>query len=266
MRTFVPIVFLLGWLSVGCHRTDRTQSERTNGNEEAEPDPLVERSRQLAYRLRTAEHRLAEAMPPVTQFHQQSCPDEEIASQTSGAAGRELMLTTHDARYEAHSLLPLTLVQPLETPSDVLTRFFEDSEDGLTSPLARLLRSAEVADAAEREVVELEQRAYKGVFHLTLFKKAHLIRKKNRRRREWTKGVLMGWLVIYDIDASEPVCQVSVTTVNDVEDEPISIRLRPDTQRKLVHELGLQLLEEARRALPSITSVLTLPRTSVSPA
>lgn len=265
----VTIAALISWLGGGCdpvNPTDDPGMDVAEEAEEAEPDSLLEKSRQLAYRLQAAEHRLAETMPAATKFGKQTCPDDAIAKATNTAAARQLALTTHDSRYEAHSLLPLNLVQPLETPSDVLARFFEDSGDGLTPPLARLLRSVEVADTAERAVTALEERSYKGVFHITLFKKAHLIRKKNHRHREWTKGVLAAWLVIYDIDESSPVCQVPVTTVNDVDDEPISIRLRPDTQRKLVRELGVQLREEAERVLPSITKVLTLPALSVPPA
>ena len=78
----------------------------------------------------------------------------------------------------------------------------------------------------------------------------------NKLRREWTQGILQAWLVIYDIDTNESLCQVPVTSVSDVEGEPITIRLRADTQQKLVKELGQGLRTEGVRALGSITQVL----------
>lgn len=226
-------------------------------------DPLLYRSRQVAHRLEAAISRLAEPMPPATQFRTRKCPDSELGAQVSAGAAPMLALDIHDARYEARSLFPLELVAPLKPPPPTLDRYFV--ADPRASALAgsemrrsRLLRSEADASAAERELEAIERQRYKGVFHITLFKKPHLIRKENRRKREWTRGIFEAWLVVYDIDTSESLCQVRVSTLNDVEDEPITIRMRPDTQRKLVRELGQQLYAESVHALGSITRVLRL--------
>lgn len=226
-------------------------------------DPLVLRSRQLALRMQGALARLSEPMPPATRFGEQKCPDQAIEGSSARAT---LTLTTHDARYSARSLLPLRVTRPLESREAAsLNRYFEADQTRLSSPLLRELRSEADAEAVTRAIEQLEQRAFKGVFHIVLFKKPHLIRKQNRRRREWTKGVLQAWLVVYDIDASEPLCQTRVTAVSDVDDEPISIRLRAETQRKLVAELGHQLRREARHALASISQTLTIADVATQP-
>jgi len=227
------------------------------------PDPLVYRSRQVSHRLEAALSRLAEPMPPVTKFGTAACPDTQLETELSAGSAPTLVLDVHDARYEARSLFPLELLAPLDPPQPTLDRYFEadpraSARLGSEARLSRLLRSEEDAIAAEREVSELERQRYKGVFHVTLFKKPHLIRKENRRKREWTRGVFEAWLVVYDIDTSQSLCQVRVSTLSDVEDEPISIRLRPDTQRKLVRELGQQLYAESVPALGSISRVLRL--------
>lgn len=234
-------------------------------------DPLLYRSRQVAHRLEAALSRLAEPMPAVSKFHTTPCPDVELGAQVSGGAGRTLTLGIHDARYEARSLLPLELLAPLDPPAPTLDRYFEvdrraEGLPGSEARLTRLLRSEADARAAEHEVDALERHRYKGVFHITLFKKPHLIRKENRRKREWTRGIFEAWLVVYDIDTSQSLCQVRVSTLNDVEDEPITIRLRPDTQRKLVRELGQQLYAESVQALDSITQVLRLDPPEVAAA
>lgn len=226
-------------------------------------DPLLYRSRQVAHRLEAALSRLAEPMPAASKFHTTACPDVELGAQVNGGAGRTLALGIHDARYGARSLLPLELLAPLDPPAPTLDRYFEvdpraEGLPGAETRLGRMLRSEADARAAEREVDALERHRYKGVFHITLFKKPHLIRKENRRKREWTQGIFQAWLVVYDIDTSESLCQVRVSTLSDVEGEPITIRLRPDTQRKLVRELGQQLYAESVEALSSITQVLRL--------
>lgn len=227
----------------------------------AEPDPLVYRSRALSFRIRSALMRLNEPMPAVTRFGKQACPDPEIALRATGAAARQLVLTTQDSRYEAHSLLPLRLTRELQTdPEGRLHEFFEpDGQQPFSSTLDKLLKSPEHGQAAEQTLSDLEQQAYKGVFHITQYKKPHLIRKKGKRRREWTRGLLRAWLVVYDIDSSEALCQVEIITFSDVSDEPLSIRLRAETQQRLVRELGQQLRSEAALALASVSHTLTLP-------
>ena len=227
----------------------------------ANVDPLVYRSRQVSYRLQAALARLRERMPPVTKFHTTACPDEQLRRQAEPGSERNLVLDIHDARYEARSLLPLELLVPLKTPERTLDRYFEAAPNaaGLQDSetrLGRLLRSDQDAVLAERELRELEQQRYKGIFHITLFKKPHLIRKENKLRREWTQGILQAWLVVYDIDTNESLCQAPVTSVSDVEGEPITIRLRADTQQRLVKELGQGLRSAGARALGSISEVL----------
>ncbi|HEY6726608.1 MAG TPA: hypothetical protein VI197_21385 [Polyangiaceae bacterium] len=234
-------------------------------------DPLLYRSRQVAHRLEAALSRLAEPMPAVSKFHTTPCPDGELSARVTEGAGSTLALGIHDARYEARSLFPLELLAPLEPPAPTLDRYFEvdpraEALPGAATRLGRLLRSEADARAAEHEVDALERYRYKGVFHITLFKKPHLIRKENRRKREWTRGVFEAWLVVYDIDTSQSLCQVRVSTLSDVEGEPITIRLRPDTQRKLVRELGQQLYAESVEALGSITRVLRLDPPEIAPA
>lgn len=234
-------------------------------------DPLLYRSRQVAHRLEAALSRLAEPMPPATKFREARCPDSTLAAQVAQGSTATLVLDVHDARYEARSLFPLELIAPLDPPESTLDRYFEaDSQaeglPGSEARLRRLLRSDADAHAADREVGELERRRYKGVYHVTLFKKPHLIRKENRRKREWTRGIFQAWLVVYDIDTSESLCQVRVSTLSDVEGEPISIRMRPDTQRKLVRELGQQLYAQSVPALRSISQVLQLEAPETTPA
>jgi hypothetical protein len=173
---------------------------------------------------------------------------------------RTLTLAVHDARYQAESLLPLAVTQPLQSRDGArVFGFYEPHPSGLRAPRERLLGSEADATAAEQEVAQLEQRQYKGVFHVTLFKKPHLIRKKNKRSREWTRGVLGTWLGIYAIDTSELLCQVEVISVNNVDEAPIAIRLRADTQQKLVRELTEQVIEKTQHALASVSQVLVLP-------
>jgi len=259
-RALVAILLVLG----GCDRAP-TPEPTLPPEPSAAPaaDPLLYPSRQLSHRLEAALSRLAEPMPAVSRFHATACPDSQLQAQISNGAGPSLALGVHDARYEARSLFPLELLAPLDPPAPTLDRYFEADPSaaglpGSDSRLSRLLRSEADARAAERAVEALERQRYKGVFHITQFKKSHLIRKENRLRREWTRGTLEAWLVVYDIDTSESLCQVHVSTLNDVEGEPITIRLRPDTQRKLVRELGEQLYAESVPALSTITRVLRL--------
>lgn len=259
-RALVAILLMLG----GCDRAPTPDPTLDpNPSAAASDDPLLYPSRQLSHRLEAALSRLAEPMPAVSKFHAAACPDSALQAQIAGGAGPGLVLDVHDARYEARSLFPLELLAPLDPPAPTLDRYFEADPGaaglpGSDSRLTRLLRSESDARAAERAVAELERQRYKGVFHITQFKKSHLIRKENRLRREWTRGMLEAWLVVYDIDTSESLCQVHVSTLNDVEGEPITIRLRPDTQRKLVRELGEQLYTESVEALGTITRVLRL--------
>jgi hypothetical protein len=200
-------------------------------------------------------------MPAVTRFRTQACPDAEIAARAAGAAARKLVLDTQDSRYEARSLMPLRLTRQLQSePERCVQEFFEpDDQQPFAASLDKRLKSLEHGLAAEKMVSELERRTYKGVFHITQFKKPHLIRKKGRHRREWTRGLLRAWLVVYDIDSSDALCQAEVVTLNDVTDEPLSIRLRAETQRRLVRELGQQLRGEAETALAFMSHTLTLP-------
>jgi len=256
----VAILLVLG----GCERASSTKpAPDPEPSAAGGTDPLLYPSRQLSHRLEAALSRLAEPMPAVSKFHTAQCPDSELEAQIKAGAGASLVLGVHDARYEARSLFPLELLAPLDPPAPTLDRYFEADPNaaalaGSDSRLSRLLRSEADAQAAERAVEALERQRYKGVFHITQFKKSHLIRKENRLRREWTQGMLEAWLVVYDIDTSESLCQVRVATLNDVEGEPITIRLRPDTQRKLVRELGEQLYAESVQALGTITRVLRL--------
>ena len=259
-RALVATLLVLG----GCDRAP-TPNPAKDPEPSAAPsaDPLLYPSRQLSHRLEAALSRLAEPMPAVSKFHAAACPDSELQAQIDTGAGASLVLDVHDARYEARSLFPLELLAPLDPPAPTLDRYFEADPSatrlpGSDSRLSRLLRSEADAQAAERAVKTLERQRYKGVFHITQFKKSHLIRKENRLRREWTRGMLEAWLVVYDIDTSESLCQVHLSTLNDVEGEPITIRLRPDTQRKLVRELGEQLYAESVQALGTITRVLRL--------
>ncbi len=199
-------------------------------------------------------------MPPLTRFKPRGCPDQDILARSPEQEERTLSLAVHDARYQAESLLPLAVTERLQSHDGArLLRFYEPEPSALGDPLERLFKSEADANAAEREIAALERRQYKGVFHITLFKKPHLIRKKNKRSREWTRGVLMTWLGIYAIDTSELLCQVEVTSINDVNEAPITIRLRADTQQKLVRELTEQLMEKSQHALTSVSRVLALP-------
>lgn len=260
----LPILAAAALTLAGCDPEGRAPASRRDPEPAARStDPLLYRSRQIAHRLEAALSRLAEPMPAVSKFHTTACPDAELRERISAGASHRLALDIHDARYQARSLMPLELLAPLDPPAPTLDRYFEPDPkaqglSGADTRLSRLLRSEADAQAAEREVDALERQRYKGVFHITLFKKPHLIRKENRRKREWTRGVFEAWLVVYDIDTSQSLCQARVFTSNDVEDEPITIRLRPDTQRKLVRELGQQLYAESIQALGSITQVLRL--------
>lgn len=252
------------WVLGACEPAATTEIPRKPDPAAAQRvDPLLYRSRQVSHRLEAALSRLAEPMPAVTKFQTAACPDTALGAQVAAGSVPTLVLDVHDSRYEARSLLPLELLAPLDPPAPTLDRYFEldPRATGLHGPdarLNRLLRSEADGVAAEREIDGFERRRYKGVFHITQFKKPHLIRKENRRRREWTRGVFEAWLVVYDIDTSESLCQVRVSTLSDVEDEPITIRLRPDTQRKLVRELGQQLYAESTHALGAISRVLRL--------
>lgn len=264
MKQLVQCALVATLLGLGCdHAPTKDPAREPEPSAAPAPDPLLYPSRQLSHRLEAALSRLAEPMPPVSKFQTAACPDGDLEAQVRTGAGPSLVLGVHDARYEARSLFPLELLTPLDPPAPTLDRYFEADPSaaglpGSDSRLSRLLRSEADAQAAERAVVELERQRYKGVFHITQFKKSHLIRKENRLRREWTRGTLEAWLVVYDIDTSESLCQVRVATLNDVEGEPITIRLRPDTQRKLVRELGEQLYAESVQALGTITRVLRL--------
>src|SRR5690606_41574186 len=74
------------------------------------------------------------------------------------------------------TLLPYTtLFRSLQSHDGArLLRFYEPEPSALGDPLERLFKSEADANAAEREIAALERRQYKGVFHITLFKKPHL--------------------------------------------------------------------------------------------
>ena len=244
----------------GCDQSPHHAQPAEPAAESAAEDALVYTSRQLSLRAGAALARLQEPMPPLTRFKVESCPDQVLLADSPNLPERTLTLAVHDARYQAESLLPLAVTDPLQTRDDArLLGFYEPSQAELANPFERLLKSEADAKAAEQEVARLEQRQYKGVFHITLFKKPHLIRKKNKRRREWTRGVLRAWLAIYAIDTSKLLCQVEVISITDVGDAPITIRLRADTKQRLVRELTEELREKSQQALGSISKVLVLP-------
>jgi hypothetical protein len=222
------------------------------------------RSRQVAFRMQSALTRLEEPMPAPATFKKVHCPDAAIRSQTAGAEPL-LSLSFADSRYEARSPLPLSLTAPLESDEAAqVSRFFE-ARANAGSFMTSLLRSEAHAVAAQRAVEHLEQRQYKGVFHILRFVKAQLIRKKNKLRREWTRGGLEAWLVVYDLDSSESLCSTRLFTMNEVDAEPISLRLRPDTEQKLVRALGEQMRAESAKALSTISDVLRIPDAKVAP-
>ena len=209
-------------LLAGCEPAAQTERDHDSGPTVAESgDPLLYRARQVAHRLEAALSRLAEPMPRATKFQTAACPDAELGAALTAGALPTLVLDVQDARYEARSLFPLELLAPLDPPEPTLDQYFEADPRAAALPgpegrRSRLLRSEADAVAAERAVSELERRRYKGVFHITLFKKPHLIRKENRHKREWTRGIFEAWLVVYDLDTSESLCQVRVSTLSDV--------------------------------------------------
>jgi len=261
-RTVRCLAFAITALLAACERERAPMpSAAPSGSASSEQtDPLVYRSRQLAFRLQHALGRLDEPMPASTRFATAPCPDQLIRERAPEQDARTLVLSVHDARYQQKSLLPLSVIEPLlSNEASRAAELFVPDETRLASPLNQLLKSEAHALAAERMVELFEARTYKGVFHVTLFKKAHLIRKLNKRRREWTRGVLRAWLVVYDIDTSESLCQTEIISVNEVDNEPISMRRRADTQQRLVRALGQQLREQAAERLASISSALVLP-------
>ncbi len=255
----VCLLALLGGF-VACDLEPRPVERSTESSPSEANDPLVYRSRQTAFRLERALARLAEPMPAPNRFHEQACPDERIGRRVSRVSQATLSLASDDARYEAHSLLPLTLTRPLMTHErEQVEQFFSVGAETADSLMARTFKSKVDADAADEAARELEQRLYKGVFHVTLYKKAHLVRKKHKLHREWTRGILRAWLVVYDIDGSEPLCQKEIIAVNDVSEAPISIRLRARTQQRLVRALAYSVRSQAETTLASMSRVLRLP-------
>jgi hypothetical protein len=105
-----------------------------------------------------------------------------------------------------------------------------------------------------------------GLFHIAAYRAPHLILKRGQRKRHWTPGVLVTWLVIYDMERAEPVCQVNLSVQSDVREASLRWRDRTHTQQTLIEQLGKDLRSRSEEALRSISSELRLPDDGTAPA
>lgn len=221
------------------------------------PCTAERRGTELALRWRQVHGRLEEPMPELTSFEERSCPDERIRRRAPAGAARTLSLGFADARYGARSLMPLVMTRWLAS-------HHEEKLEALLAPTGNshsarfAFRSENAANDAERLLVALDQRVYKGVFYIIQYKKPHLIRKKGKFRREWLPGLLRAWFVVFDIDTSEALCSTRMVVVSDIEDAPVWLRTKADTQNRLVSELGETMLDNSQAALASISGELMI--------
>ncbi len=186
-----------------------------------------------AYELLRLRQRLA---PPPLDRTKTPCSDQ------LGKARPVLFLRQVDERAESRHLLPLRITEQLESHElDRLAAAFEPGE----------VRLRNLGDAARvlRELTELGERRYLGVYHVTEYSGPELILRVGKLHREWVAGRLHAWFVLYDLKSRERLCSGEIAVSNDTRDAPITSRLRSETRERLEVELGQKLVQKAREWL-----------------
>ena len=117
----------------------------------------------------------------------------------------------------------------------------------------------ESASAALDELLRFNQRRLFGVYQIVHYEAPRWLRKPNRRRPMWRQGALHAWLVVYDTLAEQPACQVRIAVLNDTTGASLRIRLRSDTRKQLIEQLGQNLRGRTAAELQRISAVLALP-------
>jgi len=252
---------LLAILTLACEGPGQAPGATERGAQpgDRKPSESVQRGIALAHRFRQVRGRLAEPMPRPEKFEEKRCDGARIQQRASNAEARVLTLSFEDERYGARSLMPLSMTRWLRSAH-------EQRIGELLAPPGRPdvpvfeFRTRDDASKMETLLSVLDQRSFKGVFFVIQYKKPHLVRKKGKLRREWLPGLLQAWFTVFDIDDSEALCSTRLFVVSDVQDEPVWLRTKATVQDKLVNELGKAMLAEAERALPSLSSELSIER------
>jgi hypothetical protein len=217
--------------------------ERPSPGITATPPPSTEGveplARRLSYRRFEVTERLSRELARPDRFGERRCTIRDL-----DASSRTVVLGTEDARYEPKHLLPLDLLEQILGAdfrfSGLASRF---------SPDPPAPTSKEEAARALAELEVLSKRRYKAVYYITDYGAPRLIRRKDRARSEWVPGVLAAWLVVHDLDEKIPLCQSRIIARNDIQDEPISRKLKHQVQKRLIRELGQALRSQTISAL-----------------
>jgi hypothetical protein len=256
------IGLLLAIFALACEGPEQAPgsvSHAANQPIDRKPSANVSRGIALAHRFRQVHGRLAEPMPKPEKFAAKSCENARIRQRAARAEARVLTLSFEDERYGARSLMPLSMTRWLRSQHEQRIGKLLAPPGRPDAPVFEF-RSEDDAGNTEELLSVLDERTFKGVFFVVQYKKPHLIRKKGKLRREWLPGLLQAWFTIFDIDESEALCSARLFVVSNVEDEPVWLRTKATVQSKLLSELGKAMLTEAERALPTLSSELTIER------
>lgn len=239
-----------------CIARDRTDRPRRQLPAISEPPAtLAATSNTVAFKRHEIARRLhADPLDPARR-REEPCPDQRLASLGLDPASRTLVLRAHDARIGAKHLLPLDLVQRLETGElTKIDRLFDQPPE-----LGGKIRSEVAARQALGAIELASKRRFRGVYHIVEYAPPALIHKVGKLRSEWVPGVLLAWLAIEEMDSGSLICQTRVLVRNDVIDEPIFRRTKSEVKERLVAELARALRAESVRALAKISNQLRLP-------
>ncbi len=246
-----PLLALVLTLAGAC---DAPRPRSSRAQPDAGPTPVVDAKRTASVAAARAKIRARirrhAALPK--KIGEKRCEDSELVRRAKDSAARVLQLTTEDARYQAKSLLPLSITDQLTVPRWTA---LEDALAGVGDPSAN-----DVDVGGALAAVRLhDQRRFLGTYHVVYFRVPKRIHKLGKRKAEWVAGVLDTWFVIHDASSLEPLCQTRLTVRNDVKDAPLAVRLKSDTRNALVRTLGRELRDATPAAVSRISGVLTAP-------
>ena len=222
------------------------------------PAPTDAVTSRVAFELARAESRLSQELPLPDRLREQRCPDQSFRQLSE--TDRTLVLVNRDARLNQRHVLPLRLRQYLRSDDlqPVRSRLVEGQGE-LLAAVAPRFPDADSANAALNELLQFNQRRLFGVYQIVHYEAPRWLRKPNRRRPMWRPGALHAWLVVYDTRAEQPTCQVRIAVLNDTTGASLRVRLRSDTRKQLIEQLGRSLRERTAAELGRISAVLALP-------
>lgn len=210
-------------------------------------DTAREEEQRRAALLARVRARLEVQLPRPAAGPRQRCPDETLAT----AESEPLLVRVRDERADQRQLLPLRLRERLSSASWLR----------LAERLAAEPGTPQGAASAADELTELERLAdqrHLAELELLEYRAPKLFRRKAAPRSEWSDGVLMGRLVVYELGAPRALCQAPLEVRVSGDGQSIKRRLRDVTRERMTAELERGARLELGRALASITRAFRL--------